>query len=76
VLSVDDDGPGVAPADRSRIFDRFTRLDDGRARDAGGSGLGLAIVREIVAAHGGTVRVEDAPSGGARFEVHLPASAI
>ena len=74
VLRVDDDGPGVAPADRGRIFERFTRLDDGRARDAGGSGLGLAIVREIVAAHGGTIRVEDAPSGGARFEVHLPAT--
>jgi signal transduction histidine kinase len=76
VLRVDDDGPGVPPADRARIFERFTRLDDGRTRDAGGSGLGLAIVREIVAAHGGTVRVEDAPSGGARFEVRLPARSI
>ena len=76
VLRVDDDGPGVPPADRARIFERFARLDDGRTRDAGGSGLGLAIVREIVAAHGGTVRVEDAPSGGARFEVRLPARSI
>ncbi len=71
-LSVDDDGSGVPPADRERVFERFVRLDDARARDAGGSGLGLAIVREVVRAHGGTVEVDTSPLGGARFVVRLP----
>jgi signal transduction histidine kinase len=73
VLRVDDDGPGVPVDERQRIFARFTRLDDARTRNTGGSGLGLAIVAEIVAAHGGAVAVTDAPAGGARFEVRLPA---
>jgi signal transduction histidine kinase len=74
-LTVDDDGPGIEPDDRDRVFDRFTRLDAGRARDAGGSGLGLALVKRIVEAHGGHVRVTDVDgaTGGARFEVRLPA---
>jgi len=72
VLIVSDDGPGVPEAERERIFERFVRLDTDRARSAGGSGLGLAIVAEIVAAHGGTVVVEDAPGGGAGFVVRLP----
>ena len=71
-LSVEDDGPGIAEADRQRIFERFVRLDGARARDAGGSGLGLAIVAEIVTAHGGTITVGTSPLGGARFEVLLP----
>jgi signal transduction histidine kinase len=72
-LVVDDDGPGVAPADRRRIFERFTRLDEGRARDDGGAGLGLSIVEAVVRAHGGTVEVADAPElGGARVAVQLP----
>ena len=58
---VADDGPGIPPADRDRVFDRFTRLDDARARDEGGSGLGLAIVAELVAAHHGTVDLTAAP---------------
>ena len=72
VLTVDDDGAGVAEADRERVFDRFVRLDEARDRDAGGSGLGLAIVREIVRVHGGSVRVEASPRGGARVVVELP----
>lgn len=72
LLTVDDDGPGVPPADRLRVFERFTRLDEARARDAGGSGLGLAIVADVVALHGGTVEVSDSPDGGARFVVRLP----
>ncbi|NRD27343.1 HAMP domain-containing histidine kinase [Frigoribacterium sp. VKM Ac-2836] len=72
-LTVDDDGAGVAEADRERVFDRFVRLDEARAREAGGSGLGLAIVREIVRVHGGAVSVGASPLGGARFVVTLPA---
>ena len=56
-LSVEDDGLGIAEDQRERVFERFVRLDEARARDAGGSGLGLAIVKEIVTAHGGTVAV-------------------
>jgi len=73
VLVIDDDGDGIPEAQRERVFDRFVRLDEARDRDAGGSGLGLAIVRGVArAAHGG-VTIEDAPLGGARFTVTLPA---
>jgi signal transduction histidine kinase len=73
VLHVDDDGPGVPVADRSRVFERFVRLDDARPNTDGGTGgLGLAIVAEVVAAHGGAVELGDAPSGGARVTVRLP----
>jgi signal transduction histidine kinase len=72
-LWVDDDGPGIPPADRDRVFERFTRLDGGRARDQGGSGLGLAVVRSIVTRHRGRVWAEDSPLGGARFTIALPA---
>jgi signal transduction histidine kinase len=74
-LVVADDGPGVAPEDRARVFERFTRLDDARARDGAGAGLGLPIVLSVVAAHGGTIEVEDADLGGAAFIVTLPAAA-
>ena len=70
---VEDDGSGVPEPDRERVFQRFVRLDESRARDSGGSGLGLAIVRDVVVAHGGTVKVgmsEDL--GGAKFVVELP----
>ena len=73
-LVVEDDGTGIPEDQRERVFERFVRLDEARARDDGGSGLGLAIVREIVAMHGGTVTVTRSPLGGARFEVRLPAS--
>jgi signal transduction histidine kinase len=72
LLVVEDDGPGIPETDRERVFERFVRLDDARARDDGGSGLGLAIVAELVAAHGGTVAVATSPLGGARVEVVLP----
>lgn len=74
VLTVDDDGPGIPAAERERVFERFTRLDEGRSRDAGGVGLGLAMVQAIVERHGGSVSVDDAPLGGARFVVRLPAT--
>lgn len=78
LVTVTDDGPGIPAADRERVFDRFTRLDDARARDAGGAGLGLAIVRDLVRRHRGTVHLTDAGpvSGpGVRAEVRLPLSA-
>lgn len=75
VLAVSDDGAGVGDEDRARVFERFIRLDEARARDDGGSGLGLAIVADIVARHGGHVAVSaDQALGGARFEVRLPAA--
>ncbi len=74
VLIVDDDGPGIPEADRERVFDRFTRLDDGRSRDKGGMGIGLAMVRTITDRHHGSVTIGDAPLGGARFVVQMPAA--
>jgi two-component system OmpR family sensor kinase len=73
---VDDDGAGIAPADREHIFDRFARLDPARGRNGGGAGLGLSIVSAIARAHGGEVRVGDSPSGGARFILELPAQPL
>jgi signal transduction histidine kinase len=75
VLTIDDDGAGIPEVERERVFERFVRLDEARARDAGGSGLGLAIVRAIARAHGGQVRIETSPCGGARFVVTLPVAA-
>lgn len=72
LLRVDDDGQGVAPADRDVVFARFSRLDDARTRDDGGAGLGLAIVAEVVTGDGGTVTLTESSAGGARFEVRLP----
>jgi signal transduction histidine kinase len=71
VVSVADDGPGIPAEQREHVFERFTRLDDARSRDAGGAGLGLAIVRELVRSQGGDVSLEDnAP--GLRAIVQLP----
>jgi signal transduction histidine kinase len=70
-LVIADDGPGIPPEDRERIFERFTRLDDARSRAHGGTGLGLAIAREIIDGHGGRLELEDAEPG-ARFVVLLP----
>lgn len=72
-LVVDDDGPGIPPDQRSAVFDRFTRLDDGRDRDSGGTGLGLAVAIAAARAHGGTIEIADSPLGGARFLVALQA---
>lgn len=75
LVEVEDDGAGVPADQRELIFERFARLDEARARDAGGSGLGLAIVREIARAHGGDVSVGSGAAGGARFTLTLPAEA-
>jgi signal transduction histidine kinase len=75
VLVVEDSGPGVAPDLRSRIFERFFRADDEQAQRAGGTGLGLAIARDFAVLHRGSVTVDDAAEGGARFTVRLPRSA-
>lgn len=74
VLAVGDDGAGVPPEARTRIFERFARLQEGRARDDGGTGLGLALTRRIVEHHGGRIHVEDSELGGARFVVSLPSA--
>ena len=70
LLTVSDDGDGISPEDRDVIFERFTRLDDARARDTGGTGLGLAIVRDIVQRHHGTVDLDSRAE--TRFMVELP----
>jgi signal transduction histidine kinase len=75
-LLVDDDGPGVPVEHRSRLFDRFYRVQDDRGRGTGGAGLGLALVAEAVRRRSGTVRVTDSPEGGARFEVRWQAAGV
>jgi signal transduction histidine kinase len=72
-MVIGNDGPPIPAADRSRIFDRFVRLDDSRSRTGGGTGLGLSIARDIVQAHGGTLTVDDLPDGAAmRIRLPLP----
>ncbi|RAG81949.1 two-component sensor histidine kinase [Streptacidiphilus pinicola] len=82
LLRVHNDGPALAPEDRERIFERFTRLDDARSRDEGGAGLGLPIARDIAQHHGGTLRAVDTATrdssagnspAGATFEARFPA---
>lgn len=70
-LTVDDDGPGIAPDERQRVFERFARGSGARAP---GSGLGLALVAQQATVHGGDARIETAPLGGARVTVRLTAS--
>ncbi|MFI9505604.1 ATP-binding protein [Nocardia sp. NPDC052566] len=70
-VTVRDHGPGIATADRAAVFDRFYRAD--RTRATPGSGLGLAIVHDIIATHGGTVRADNHPDGGAAVGFTLPA---
>ncbi len=73
-LVVRDDGPGLPPGERERVFERFTRRDDARSRDVGGTGLGLPIARELAARAGGSVRLEDAPAPWSlQAVVELPA---
>ncbi|WP_326758628.1 HAMP domain-containing histidine kinase [Streptomyces phaeochromogenes] len=71
VLDVLDDGPGIPPEHHQRIFERFTRLDDARARDTGGAGLGLAIAHRITTTHHGTLEITPS-TRGAHFTLRLP----
>ena len=71
VLEVHDDGPGVPPHERTRVFERFVRLDEARDRENGGFGLGLAIVSDLCRAFGGTIEVSDA-NPGAVFSAQFP----
>jgi two-component system OmpR family sensor kinase len=71
-IAVDDDGPGIPEAERDKVFEPFYRLDRSRDRATGGFGLGLSIAQKAVVLHGGTLRVETSPLGGARFVVRLP----
>jgi two-component system, OmpR family, sensor kinase len=71
-IAVEDDGHGILPAQRERVFDRFHRIDSARDRARGGVGLGLAIVRAVAEAHGGSVSASESPEGGARVQIELP----
>lgn len=72
MISINDDGAGIPPEARERVFERFYRVDKARSREQGGTGLGLSIVKHIVQAHGGRVWVESSATGGARFCLTLP----
>lgn len=71
-LEVRDDGPGVAPEHRERIFDRFFRVDEGRSRESGGTGLGLSIAKWAVEVNGGRISVDNGAAGGSVFRIDLP----
>jgi two-component system, OmpR family, sensor kinase len=75
VVEVADAGPGIPVEDRGRVFERFYRADTSRTRRSGGTGLGLSIVAALVAAHRGSVEVDETPGGGATFRVTLPLAA-
>jgi two-component system OmpR family sensor kinase len=76
VIAVADQGPGIAPEHRDRIFDRFFRVDQSRTRNGGGAGLGLAIAKWAVEMHGGQITVQDGPRGGSEFRIVLPIAPI
>jgi signal transduction histidine kinase len=73
-ITLDDEGPGIAPAERERIWEPFYRLERDAHSAVAGSGIGLSVVHDLVMMHDGTVSVDHAPSGGARFVVTLPIS--
>jgi two-component system, OmpR family, sensor histidine kinase KdpD len=75
-IAVEDEGPGVPPGERERIFEKFYRTEGAQAKAKKGLGLGLTIARDLVVAHGGRIKVEDAPSGGARFMIKLPRAEV
>lgn len=72
IIETEDTGPGIPDEGKNKIFERFYRLDDSRARDTGGTGLGLAIAREAIQLHNGSITVRDAVAGGSVFVISLP----
>ncbi|MBQ3426069.1 MAG: HAMP domain-containing protein [Clostridia bacterium] len=72
IIEVEDTGPGIPDSEKTRVFERFYRLDDSRARDTGGTGLGLAITNEAIRLLGGSIEVVDGSAGGSRFTIRLP----
>jgi len=72
LLAVGDEGPGIPPEYRERIFHRFFRVDQARSRDRGGAGLGLAIAKWAVDIHGGQITVDNGSGGGSEFRILLP----
>jgi two-component system osmolarity sensor histidine kinase EnvZ len=72
-ITVDDDGPGIPVAEREAVFRPFYRLDPSRNPETGGTGLGLTIARDVARGHGGDLTIEDAPLGGVRARLRLPA---
>jgi signal transduction histidine kinase len=72
LLAISDEGPGIPPEHRERIFDRFFRVDASRSRNGGGAGLGLAIAKWAVEIHGGHITVTDRSGGGSEFRILLP----
>ena len=75
LIAVADQGPGVPPEHRERIFHRFFRVDESRTRDRGGAGLGLAIAKWAVDINGGSIVVDQLPEGGSEFRILLPVAA-
>ena len=75
VLAIEDEGPGIAPEHRERVFHRFFRVDEARSRDGGGAGLGLAIAKWAVEIHDGKIAVNGKPGGGSEFRIVLPFTA-
>jgi len=73
-IIVDDDGPGIPESEREKVFEPFYRLDRSRDRNTGGFGLGLSIASKAISLHGGTLKIETSPLGGARFLITLPAA--
>jgi two-component system osmolarity sensor histidine kinase EnvZ len=71
-VTIDDDGPGIPPESREDVFKPFFRLDQARNAATGGVGLGLTIARDVVRGHGGDVRIDESPMGGARVRIRLP----
>ena len=72
VLDVEDNGIGIAPADQSRVFERFYRVDKARSRELGGTGLGLSIVKHVALSHGGNVSLRSVRGEGSEFRVQIP----
>jgi two-component system phosphate regulon sensor histidine kinase PhoR len=76
VLSVEDNGPGIAPEHLPRLTERFYRVDRSRSRDTGGTGLGLAIVKHVAQRHGAELRIDSVPGKGSVFSIVFPPSRV